>query len=135
MKKKKKEKSIDFGEWLYTLRKAKGYSEIDLMEIINDAHITEKNIKKWERDLEYPDLDMIYKLSEIYHIPAAEMLHIKEQTLKEGIEGVHKWIIRWISYLIGFSIYGTIWLCRILLTVSFILVWVWFYFKTLPVRV
>ena len=40
MKKKKKEKSIDFGEWLYTLRKAKGYSEIDLMEIINDAHIT-----------------------------------------------------------------------------------------------
>lgn len=134
MKKKKKEKSIDFGEWLYTLRKAKGYSEIDLMEIINDAHITEKNIKKWKRDLEYPDLDMIYKLSEIYHIPAAEMLHIKEQTLKEGIEGVHKWVIRWISYLIGFSIYGTIWLCRILLTVTFILVWIWFYFKTLPVR-
>ena len=134
MKKKKKEKSSDFGEWLYTLRKAKGYSEIDLMEIINDAHITEKNIKKWERDLEYPDLDMIYKLSEIYHIPAAEMLHIKEQTLKEGIEGVHKWVIRWISYLIGFSIYGTIWLCRILLTVTFILVWIWFYFKTLPVR-
>lgn len=134
MKKKKKEKSIDFGEWLYTLRRAKGYSEIDLMEIINDANITEKNIKKWERDLEYPDLDMIYKLSEIYHVPAVEMLHIKEQTLKEGIEGVHKWIIRWISYLIGFSIYGTIWFCRILLTVTFILVWIWFYFETLPVR-
>ena len=127
-----KQKSLDFGQWLYYLRRNKGYTEQELVERIGIAAIQVKNIKKWERDLEYPNLDAIYKLSEIYQIPSAKILHIKEQTLKEGIEGIHKWIIRWISYFIGFSIYGTIWLCRVILFVAWVWAWVWFYFKTLP---
>ncbi len=127
-----KQKSLDFGQWLYYLRRNKGYTEQELVDRIGIAAIQVKNIKKWERDLEYPNLDAIYKLSEIYQIPSAKILHIKEQTLKEGIEGIHKWIIRWISYFIGFSIYGTIWLCRVILFVAWVWAWVWFYFKTLP---
>ena len=101
----------------------------ELMEELNKKGIIlkEKDLRKWEWGLEYPNLDIIYKLSEIYQIPSAKILHIKEQTLKEGIEGIHKWIIRWLSYLIGFSIYGTIWFCRVLLFVILVIVTMWFY--------
>ena len=123
----KKEKGLDFGQWLYYLRKNRGYTEQELVDKIKLPGVQVKNIRKWERDLEYPDLDAIYKLSEIYQIPSAKILHIKEQTLKEGIEGIHKWIIRWLSYLIGFSIYGTIWFCRVILFVVLIVALMWFY--------
>ena len=84
------------------------------------------NIKKWERDLEFPDLDAIYKLSEIYMIPSAEIIEIKQKTLQSGVEGIHMYIIRLISLFMGISIYGTIWLCRTILFITLILVTIWF---------
>lgn len=135
MRKKKREKNFkDFGEWLYELRKQSDFTEQQLAEKIDMINVQEINIKKWERDLEYPDLNIIYKLSEIYQISSTELLHSKEETLKYGIEGIHKYIIKWISLFMGISIYGTIWFCRIVLVLAVILAWVWFYFKTLPAR-
>ncbi len=128
MKKKKKEKNyIDFGQWLYELRKKKGLSEEDLVEKINKVNVQTINVKKWERDLEFPDLDVIYKLSEIYMIPSAEIIDKKQQTLQAGVEGVHMYIIRVLSLLMGISIYGTLWLCRIIIYGTLILATIWFY--------
>lgn len=87
MKKKKKDENyIDFGQWLYEIRKEKGLLESELVEKINMVNVQEINIKKWERDLEFPDLDIIYKLSEIYMIPSAEIIDRKQKTLQEGVE-------------------------------------------------
>ena len=127
MRKKVDENYIDFGEWLYKIRKEKGLTEQELVEKINIKGVTERNIRKWERDLEFPEIEVIYNLSEIYMISSAEIIDKKQQTLKNGVESVHKWIIRWISFIMGFSIYGTIWFCRILLTVILILTLIWFY--------
>ena len=87
MKKKiKDENYIDFGQWLYELRKSKGYTEEELVDKINKINVQVINIKKWERDLEFPDLEIIYKLSEIYMIPSAEIIYKKQKTLKAGVE-------------------------------------------------
>ena len=130
--KKKKDKVIDFGEWLYAKRKQKGYSEEELVELLKMPNIQVVNIRKWERDLEFPNLEEIYKLSEIYMVPSQTIIEIKNKTLEEGVLGVHKQIIRWISFFMGISIYGTIWFCRIVIWGSLILAWVWFSFKTKP---
>ena len=86
MKKKKDPNYIDFGEWLYELRKEKGLSEYELSKKINMVNVKEINIKKWERDLEFPDLDVIYKLSEIYMISSSEIIDKKQKTLQAGVE-------------------------------------------------
>lgn len=126
MKKKKDKDYIDFGQWLYEQRKQKGLTEDDLVDKINMVNVQAMNVKKWERDLEFPDLDAIYKLSEIYMIPSAEIIDKKQKTLQAGVEGIHMYIIRIISLLMGISIYGTIWLCRIVLFTILVLVTIWF---------
>lgn len=127
MMRKKHENYIDFGEWLYEKRKERGLTEAELVEKINKVNVQEVNIKKWERDLEFPDLDTIYKLSEIYMISSAEIIDKKQKTLQAGVEGVHMYIIRMLSLFMGISIYGTIWLCRIIIYGTLILVTLWFY--------
>jgi len=117
----------DFGQWLYERRKEKNLTELELVQKIDMKQVQEKNIKKWERDLEFPDIDMIYKLSEIYMIPSAEIIERKNRTLQKGVGGVHKRIIAMISLAMGISIYGTIWLCRIVLglglVIAFYMMW------------
>lgn len=128
MKKKNKDENyIDFGQWLYELRKEKGFSEEDLVEKINMRNVQVINIKKWERDLEFPGLDAIYKLSEIYQIMAAEIIDKKQKTLQAGVDGIHIYMIRILSLFMGISIYGTIWFCRIIITLTLIVAVLWFY--------
>lgn len=86
MKKSKNQNYVDFGQWLYEQRKKKGLTEEQLVDKINMANVQIINIKKWERDLEFPDLDEIYKLSEIYMISSAEIIDIKQKTLQAGVE-------------------------------------------------
>lgn len=71
---------------MYELRKSKGLTEDELVEKINMVNVQKINIKKWERDLEFPDLDAIYKLSEIYMIPSTEIIDKKQKTLQAGVE-------------------------------------------------
>lgn len=108
--KKFKEKLLenDFGAYLYDLRCKKEYTIEELAEKINMETVTIKGIRKWEHDLEFPNLDQMYKLSEIYEVPIEELMQVRTETLEEGLKGVHKTIIRLLGYLLGFSIYGTI---------------------------
>lgn len=127
MKKVKDEDYIDFGQWLYNLRTERKITEDDLVEKIGMINVQKINIKKWERDLEFPDIDAIYKLSEIYMIPSSEIIDKKQKTLKAGVDGIHMYIIRMISLFMGISIYGTIWFCRIFIYSALILSTIWFY--------
>jgi len=98
----------DFGAYLYDLREKKGYTIEELAEKINMPNATIKNIKKWEHDLEFPNLDHMYKLSEIYEVPSEELMQVRTQTLEEGLKGVHTTLIRFIGYILGISIYTTV---------------------------
>lgn len=108
--KKIKEKLIenDFGVYLYDLRCRNGYTIEELAMKINMRTVTIKTIKKWEHDLEFPTLEQIYKLSEIYEVASAEFMQVKTATLQEGMKGVHTEILRIIGYIMGISIYGMV---------------------------
>ena len=134
MKKKKDPNYIDFGQWLYETRKKHDLTEEQLAQKIGMINVQSINIKKWERDLEFPDLDAIYKLSEIYMIASAEIIDKKQQTLQAGVEGIHMYIIRVLSLLMGISIYGTLWFCRIVIYGTLILATLWFYLLTANIR-
>ena len=98
----------DFGAYIYDLRIKKEYTIEELVQKIDMQIVTTKSIRKWEHDLEFPNLDQMYKLSEIYEVPIEELMQVRTQTLEEGLKGVHKVFIRFLGYLLGFSIYGTI---------------------------
>lgn len=98
----------DFGAFIYDLREKRGYTIEELAEKINMPNVTIKTIKKWEHDLEFPNLDTMYKLSEIYEVPSEVLMQVRTETLQEGLKGVHRTIIRFIGYILGISIYGAV---------------------------
>lgn len=116
----------EFGEWLYELRKEHNLTYEELVNKINIPKVQVKNLRKWERSLEYPDLDTIYKLSEIFKIPSEELLASKEETLKKGVGKINVRLIRTISYILNVSIYTAIWITRISLGLALILAWMYF---------
>lgn len=122
MKFKEKLLENDFGAYLYDLRMRNEYTIEELVEKLNIETIKSKNIRKWEHDLEFPNLDQMYKLSEIYRVPTEELMQVRTQTLEEGLKGIHKGIIRFIGYILGFSIYGTIIISNILIYGTLIIV-------------
>ncbi|MCI9000056.1 MAG: helix-turn-helix transcriptional regulator [Clostridia bacterium] len=116
----------DFGAYLYDLRCKKEYTIEELVEKIGMDNVRLKNIRKWEHDLEFPNLDQMYKLSEIYKVPIEVLMQVRTQTLEEGLKGVHKELIRLLSYILGFSIYGMLILCYIIIFATFIYA-IWFF--------
>ncbi len=116
----------DFGAYLYDLRCKKEYTIEELVEKIGMDNVRLKNIRKWEHDLEFPNLDQMYKLSEIYKVPIEVLMQVRTQTLEEGLKGVHKELIRLLSYILGFSIYGMLILCYIIIFAAFIYA-IWFF--------
>ena len=68
---KKLNKEINIIEFvLKSAREKNHWDYFDVAKKINDTNINEKTVKKWEYGLLYPDLNTIYKLSEIYNIPS-----------------------------------------------------------------
>ena len=66
------ENGIIIEEMLKKLREDKNWSYNDVSYHLNDTNIMPENIKKMESGLEYPDLDMMYKLSELYSVPVED---------------------------------------------------------------
>ena len=93
-------------ELLVQLRTEKNWTIFHLIEKLQEVGITvdEKKIKKWEIGLEYPDLDTIYKLSEIYMIPSETFIVAKSNSYEKGMESIHMIFIKWFCYITGFSL-------------------------------
>ena len=91
---------------LKDLRQEKNWSYLDLVEELSrkNVMIDEKTVKKWEFGLEYPDLDTIYKLSQIYSISSENFVIAKNNSFKEGYETIHMELIKRICYITGISI-------------------------------
>lgn len=95
----------DLGAYLYDLREKKGYTIEELAEKINMPNATIKNIKKWEHDLEFPNLDHMYKLSEIYEVPSEELMQVRTRDFRRRFKGssywhnTFHWIYFWYFYI------------------------------------
>lgn len=90
---------------LIKLREQKNWTYLELMEELNKKGIIlkEKDLRKWEWGLEYPNLDIIYKLSEIYMVPSEDFVNAKNNSYTQGLNKVHIKFINWICYLTGMS--------------------------------
>ncbi len=62
---------IEIGENIKKLRKAKRMTQ---KEVANQLNFTPQTISKWERNISYPDLDMLVKLSQLFHISTDALL-------------------------------------------------------------
>ena len=113
-------------ELLVELRTKEGLSRIELLEKLENSNLTEKDIKRWEIGLSYPDLDTIYKLSEIYKVPSTEFVKAKNNSYEKGLAGINKKIIRWFVYTLNVSFYVGVVFTVILYVVTFIFA-LWFF--------
>ena len=89
---------------LYNLRIKNNYSYVEVVNKLNDDTLTEKKVKKWEKGLEYPDLNMIYKISEMYNIPSEILVQAKNYSFNKGLASIKMILIKWICYLLDVSI-------------------------------
>ncbi len=91
---------------LKDLREEKQWTYIQMVEELNKIGLVvdEKKVKKWEIGLEYPEINEIYKLSELYFIPSDNFVMAKSNSYKQGLESIHATIIKWICYLTGISL-------------------------------
>lgn len=116
----------DFGELVRELRIKNDYTYASLADKINLHSVNDMVVKKWEHNVAFPNLDEIYKLSEIFMIPSAELLASKQKSMEEGLKSIHIRFIRWLSFFLGFTIYGTIWFSRIIIFLALIFSF-WFF--------
>ncbi len=91
-------------ELLIRLRNEKGWSRVELMSHLSNKTIKEKDIRKWELGLEYPDLDMIYELSAIYEVPSEKFVQAKNNSYVKGLGSINMFLTKWICYLLDVSI-------------------------------
>ena len=103
-KKEKKEVGEGIEELLIRLRNEKGWSRVELMSKLSNKTIEEKDIKKWEIGLEYPDLDMIYELSAVYQVPSEKFVEAKNNSYVKGLGSVNMILTKWICYFLNVSI-------------------------------
>lgn len=91
---------------LKNLREEKNWTYLHVVEELNRIGlvVSEKQVKKWEIGLEYPNIDEIYKLSEVYFVPSDNFIMAKTNSYQEGLNSVHATLIKWICYLTGVSL-------------------------------
>lgn len=107
-RRKKREIGEGIEELLTRLRKEKGWTYSDILMRLPDKTLTEKDVKKWEIGLKYPDLNMIYELSALYQVSAADFIQAKNNSFEKGLASVNMTIAKWICYFLNISIYAAI---------------------------
>ena len=90
-------------ELLKKIRESKGWTYNDVAYNLNDTNILTENIKKMESGLEYPDWDVMYKLSELYKVPIEEFVKAKEYSYEKLKNSFSMTITKWVNYLFGIS--------------------------------
>ncbi len=64
----------------------------------------DKDVKKWEYGIKYPELDMMYELSELYEVKCDDFIAAKNISLKKGFPSIAT--IKWTCYFLNISIYA-----------------------------
>ena len=123
-----KKEGIIIEELLKKLRESRNWTYNDVAYNLNDTNILTEDIKKMESGLEYPDWDVMYKLSELYSVPVEEFVKAKEYSYEKLKNSISVTIIKWMNYLFGISFKVSIVLITIFYFVAAIRKLVVFYF-------
>ena len=96
---------MDLGKQIKKYRNEKGYSQ---EELANKIYVTRQSISNWENDKNYPDVNSLVLLSEVFQISIDELIKGDIEKMKETIKKEE------ISKL---NQYGTIFTILLILTV------------------
>ena len=96
-----------FGEYIREGRDKKGISILSLQDKLAQKNncISEKKIKLWEKDAEYPDITTIYMLAEILEIHPNDLLEAKQNMQEAGLNAIDMVTMRVICNFIDISIW------------------------------
>ena len=75
-------KKQTFGTMIAAMRKENGMTQLELAEKMG---VTDKAVSKWERDLSFPDINLIPKLADVFNMTVDELMQVKAGT-KENTE-------------------------------------------------
>lgn len=79
-----------FGQFIQSLRKEKGWTQLELAEKL---HVTDKAVSKWERGAGFPDIKMIEPLARTLDVSVLEIMcsEKNEKTVQteESKEAIH----------------------------------------------
>lgn len=92
---------------LTDFRIQKGWTYLNVVEELSKlgVMVTEKQVKKWEYGLEVPDLDMIYKLSELYFISSEDLIQARDASFSKSYHTSFLLLLaKWFCYLTGFTV-------------------------------
>ena len=94
----------------------KGYSNFKLSEEISDrkCYASEKTIERWKKDLEYPDITIIYILAELLELNPNNLLKSKQLMQEAGINSINMQLMRVIGRILGKSLVFTYYFINIL---------------------
>ena len=97
--------NITIEQLLTDLRIKKNWTYLEVVQELTKLGVIvdEKTVKKCEFGLVYPELDIIYKLSELYFIPSEVLVTAKNNSYTKGYNAINQRIIKWICYLTGLS--------------------------------
>ena len=123
-----KKEEIIIEELLKKLRESRNWTYNDVAYNLNDTNILTEDIKKMESGLEYPDWDVMYKLSELYRVPVEEFVKAKEYSYKKLKNSISVTIIKWMNYLFGISFKVSLVLVTVFYFVAAIRKFIVFYF-------
>ena len=104
IKLKEQNKKITLEVILQNERLKRGWNYQHVSDQLNLSDTTAKDIKKWEYGFEYPDLNKIYKISELYEIHIEILVQSKSNMYEENLHSVHKTFIKIICYIFNLSI-------------------------------
>lgn len=63
--------NVKIGKLVYQLRQEKGMTQLQLADQLN---ISDKTVSKWERGMGCPDVSLLPKLSQIFHVDLEKLL-------------------------------------------------------------
>ena len=71
-----------FGATLAELRKAKGWTQLDLADSLG---VTDKAVSKWERDIALPEVENLIKISDIFGVSLDSLLRGEEFSERKAV--------------------------------------------------
>ena len=90
----------NLGRYIKSMREKAHLNQEELAEKIN---VNTNKIVKWERNQCFPELEEMYKISEIFQVPCKELLEYKEKELEKSRNIIEK-----ISKALGISAFAVI---------------------------
>ncbi|TPR37792.1 helix-turn-helix domain-containing protein [Apilactobacillus micheneri] len=80
-------------------------NDLTQQQLADKLHVTRQALSKWENNLNYPNLDILFNISNILHISLNELLGEEENGVVKSISNDVRKKRRYVKYFIAIGIF------------------------------